>query len=722
MKMKGYLVKLAPLVMGAVLAGCDIGPDGLNTAFDSAEEAYSSSSSSGSGARTVTISGVAAKGLISGGVVNIHPIVNGVLSNTPVGESVSTNSAGNYSVTINQYDGNPFVVRVTSTDSTTMKCDLAAGCGAGFAFGSFVPLTDVNFSLDAVVPPIPTQSSSTGVNLSVLTHTAAQVALNDLSSLTDTSLSSVTAAVSRANSSVANRFGVIGNLTSLPVVDLTSPAALVNVQRSVLEYNLLNVGVVEALLGGDNTASIASSVGQFSTQYVTQGGLADRELTNTTSVTLAEILSRASSVIDAISATDTDNILNLSQLSSTIEANQQLAENGSTTPTEGEADPQFDSELAMVKAMVGEVRKVGTAINDGFESEQSIIDAIVDTDLESHMQGLSVAAKAIGNAHDAYEMDSQLTAYEDAETGVMVSIAADETTVTYAVDSSIEVSTGATVLVGLNAIDTGSSIEETAGENTTTTMADVELAITGSAATATATMMINSGSMLKLSNIEVISNDGEVPTTGMEGTDIQLLLDATVSETASNLDASFAGTIDFMAEGLVFNDTSAANEVMTVHTATLSLGGTFSAANGDSILASANVISEASDFNFLTEEMDDSFADASYTVTLSLTTLTNIAPKVTVTLTGERASAMSDDVTIRISYGAIVLTSSTTTGEDSSQLVITDKNNVILTVNEDAQGVVSGNVTYNETEYATIDESSGFLAVSYSDGVNETLW
>ena len=277
----------------------------------------------------LTVSGVAAKGLVNGGVVNIHPIINGVLSTSPT-QSGQTDENGAYSITINDYDGNPFVVRITTTAETTMRCDLAGGCGDGVDFGADISLDDTDFSLDAVVPTI--TDPTTNVNLTTLTNVAAGVALSALDSGTATD---ITQAINNANTAVANRFGLTGNVTNLPVVDITNPASLATADQSAIQYNLYNASLVESIMSENNLSSIGTAVNEFTQQWLSQGGIADTAAPGSIGVTLADVLSSANQVISEIENRDTGNTLNLDQLQNTINQNQQQAQNGSTTPTGG---------------------------------------------------------------------------------------------------------------------------------------------------------------------------------------------------------------------------------------------------------------------------------------------------------------------------------------------------------------------------------------------------
>ena len=289
----------------------------------------------------VTISGAAAKGLIFGGIVNIHPIINGALSDTSLVDGTTSTDDGTYSVQIADYDGSPFIVRVSAADdgSTTMRCDLAGGCGGGVNFGGVVTIDDADFNLDAIVPPVTDPTAQ--INLSVLTDTATSVALDALATGGDTTLEAAITAIANANSSIANRFGITGDITTLPIVDLTNPAAVAAASNNTLDFNLLSAGIVEALMDGDPVLSIAAAVQAFATQFVSDGGLADTENVPSTTVTLAEILAQASSIIDAIDAEDTEGLVDLTVFQDALDDEAvDLDANGSTEPDPGTPDSE----------------------------------------------------------------------------------------------------------------------------------------------------------------------------------------------------------------------------------------------------------------------------------------------------------------------------------------------------------------------------------------------
>ncbi|PCK02942.1 MAG: hypothetical protein COA42_21780, partial [Alteromonadaceae bacterium] len=264
----------------------------------------------------LNVSGTAAKGLVLGGVVTIHPVVNGVVDTGLVLGSGTTDANGRYSVTISDYDGGPFfvVISAAADGTTSMRCDLADGCGDGSQFGGSLALSPGNFELQAIVSP--TLEDDVLVNISLLTGTVAAVAVNALQNSGGTSTAAVTEAVANANAEVAGRFGVAnsGDLTELPIIDLTNPSDFLFVSDNDVAYNLLNAAVVEALMADDDTLTVDIAVQRFYEQYVNNGGLADTEVVDSTAVTLAEILTEASDLIDVIELEAQDVNLNLGAL------------------------------------------------------------------------------------------------------------------------------------------------------------------------------------------------------------------------------------------------------------------------------------------------------------------------------------------------------------------------------------------------------------------------
>lgn len=712
---KGSKKLLLPIGLSAVLSACDIGPDGLGSAFDSAADAYNQTSSSSSSAPVqVSISGVAAKGLVIGGIVNIHPIVDGVLNtNTTLGSGVTDNT-GSYNVNVNSYDGNPVVVRVTTSDTTTMRCDLAGGCGDGFDFGSDVPLNDSSFNLDAVVPPI--SNPTANVNLSVLTDTATSVALDSLSSNTDTSLSNISQLVRNANQSVANRFSISGDITQLPVVDLTNPSALTNVANDVIQYNLLSSSIVESLVNSDNTLSIAQAVNNFATQYTTNNGLADTETEASTTVTLAEILAQAGSIIDAIQTRDTGSLLNLNSLASIIDANQSLAQTGSTTPTNGTPSEGNLDDLAIVKSMVNALRLVGNQA-DGFDVEQTMVDSVVDGDLDDLLEALSTTMGIIGSAWEAYSDDNTITSYTDPENQVTVSISAGETSTLYSVDTSVVTESLASVTVVLSVMDIASTLSSTETETSTDTTAALNLSLTGTLTSSATTMVIEDGSSVVLSNGSAASSKSTLEES-LSLDSFAFDLSTMITDTATG--NMFDGTLGLDITNLSSSTDANGGETQTMDSLSVTVGGEFSDSQSNTLSASLAINSTDADFNFAADETTSEYASASFTLVFN-TDREGTYADMQVQISGTRNSLDDADLNITVTYGSEILVTEVDSGTELLNLTITNQSGAALTLSEALNGDITGNITLNDVEYASISNDLGFIVISYSDGFNETF-
>ncbi len=344
-----------------------------------------------------------------------------------------------------------------------MKCDLAGGCGET-PFGGSVGLTDTTFNLDAIVPSVTAESVS--VNLSVLTDAASELALSALS--VNSTAADASLIIANSNSSVANRMGIVGSLTELPVIDITNPTEVASVDEDVLEYNLYNAAIVEAVISGNQEATITSAINSFSQQYASGGGIADTEDSESTTVTLAEILQTSSSVITAITQVEGGNELNLASLTTQLTANAAQALEGSTEPEDGSLGGGEGevSELLAVKRMVNDLRNLGTGINltatESFSTQIELAGETFDADSGAVMKAMSMAAGSMAYAWQAHMDDDTIASYVDEETGITVTISDSDGVITYAVDTTLditidEVSTAVDVL--LTGIDNNSSID-----------------------------------------------------------------------------------------------------------------------------------------------------------------------------------------------------------------------------------------------------------------------
>lgn len=766
-------------VLGITLSACLFAACSSNNNSNSNNNG-SSSSSIPSVPASVAITGKAVKGLISGGVVSVYPVVNGALDESTSLGTATTDDAGAYSISIENYDGSPVAVRVTAADdgSTQMKCDLAAGCG-DVPFGGSVGITDTSFNLDAIVPSVSTESVS--VNLSVLTDTASELALSALSAGSNAADASVV--IANSNSAVANRMGIIGNLTELPVIDITNPSEVANVDEDVLEYNLYNAAIVEAVIGGNQEETITSAINSFAQQYANGGGIADTEDSESATVTLAEILQTSSSVITAISNAEGGDQLNLSSLATQLTANADQASQGSTEPSDGSlGDGQGEvSELLMVKRMVNDLRALGNGINmteaDSFAEQIDMAGETFDADSGAVIEAMAIAAGAMSYAWEARMDDDTLNTYFHEETELTISISEDSGIVTYSIDADVPVD-GVEVAVVLSGVDNNSTmdiveneVEETSGLRNITTDLDfsVDMSLTGEASSSLVAMQIVEGSFTgslvgdiaeQRDDSGTSANGGDSDTESFELVDLVFDLEISLKELSSADPITFEGNLGLSVASLsldieetdsntydqngYWNGMATWSESAMVGAVSFTLSGGFTSESGKSVMASLAVLAGASDLEYVcsgsegyvegewtyqdscTEESEQAYVDINFTLAFSLD-VTGISDDVSVSITGTRTDLENATVDLEVSHDAAMFElefDSTNQTDSTSSFTITNQAGVVATLTETqtANGEsVSGSIVFNGITYAAIDDDLGFVRIAYIDGSNESL-
>jgi len=716
---------------------------------------------------TITVSGKAAKGLVFGGVVDVHLIVDGIPADTTIESGLTNTTDGNYSLQSENNTGAPFLVRVSAADdgSTTMRCDLANGCGENIEFGDDVIINDPDFTLDAIIVPT---GETMEVNVSVLTDTAATIALENLANNSGVSIEESLTIVSNANSSLANRFGIQGDITTLPVVDLTDPSAVAAASNNTLIFNLLSSAIVEAMIGGDPTLSITDAVRGFSTQFITNGGLADTESSPDASITLAEILAHASNIIDAIQTSDTNGLTNLATLESIIDTNQRLAQNGSTIPHPGTPTDPTLSDLDKAQAMVQSLRELQAASftdAEAFSERVELASNSLDNDAGDVIQALIYAAEAIGSASNAHSDDNTITTFTDSDTNITVAIATTNTDITYDVETTINVgSTPVAVAVDITAIDKNSNAFLDEMDDTTneiSTAFTVGLDIQGTASSDYAELDITSGTVTVMAAIiEETLTDSDTETVDADITDFTLDLNVSLSEVSSSTTPdpiTFTGNILLSIDNVVVDSSKTGTYVMgddgpvsfletwdesiTFDEVTFLLVGKFEAPSGANLSASVRMAADGTDFTYSCsntsgipgDEMCNSDSDL-VDITLNATTKVDVSgisteEGIKLSVIQSRTDAQNDDPLIIMSYDETLLTimpseEESTNGTSELTLIVTNQNNVtmIMIQTEAAnESVISGNITVNGVEQATISDDQGTVIITYIDGFNESF-
>lgn len=710
---------------------------------------------------TFELTGQASKGILSGALVSVYGIANGLLDTDSVLASATTGSDGGYTLDIPQSSlGAPIVVRVTPADSgTSMRCDLPSGCGGEIEFGGDLSIAaDSGLSLDAVItsaqPAIPT-------NVTVLTDLAADVAIGAFEP--SATASEVASLIARANSQVADRFGLVGDLTRIPVIDVTSAsavsAAIEAGNLNVVQYASMNAAIVQAVIT-DGATSIEDALAKFSTAYNTSGGIAGNT-SDAAATGLDEILGAARAVLMSIEQRSGGSV-DLSGIDAELAAEQALA----ATEEPDQFDPGTPSDttgktgLEIVKAMVGDVRDLSLTIGGNALGEGATIDSVSEafalqleaadlatsSDVMVAVQALSMAVNAIDETRVAHESDQALTSLTG-QNGVEVSIAESDDTVDFTVTQTITVVQDELehqVEVNLTASNTETYVDASEG-NTTDFSGSITYSIAGSAMTDALKLSVNEGSAATIADLDAVIVDD--PTTG--GTnqnhslgEVSFALDLALAQLATetvtdpiSVNGAFsvkvtnvavelletADTGDFEASaGLVNMQFSGSVQNTSGEKYRFAF-----AANGD---ASGVTYTEFWDStsDVVTGESEDNFAqlNASLQFTADLAgQLDVVKVKVSAARTG------LDDGTFLLSLvypgKKLVIEQKVVDGVAEGTLTARNQDGVVLSVTQTEvaeETVVSGSISLNGVEYATLATGdNGLMTITYTDDTFESL-
>jgi|GEM_PF-3275896 len=256
------LTTLLILLLCSLLAGCLVDdlkgqPNNTDGKTDGVDEHH------------FYVSGRIVKGVFEGANVRAYPIVGGQQALEPVAESV-TDARGSYQLRIpREYIGKSALVRASTLDAR-MKCDLMKGCGQQ-DFASWVLLENESLFIDIGVPEL----RESGIyNGSVLTHLGFAVAKTRLPEGISANGISDTAAeltISKANSEVASTFGVIGDLPSLNIVDVTDPDERASADSAVLHYSLINAVAVATAIDAYAEPDFSQALFKLTNQFAESG-------------------------------------------------------------------------------------------------------------------------------------------------------------------------------------------------------------------------------------------------------------------------------------------------------------------------------------------------------------------------------------------------------------------------------------------------------------------
>ena len=347
----------------------------------------------------VGLSGAAIKGVVADGVVVAHEIDSSGVAVTTALETTTTDQNGDYSLTLpSSFSGGPLLLRLTANDTgtTTMKCDVAAGCG-GAVFGETFVVPS-NFEMSAVLGDSSAGDEVTA-NLTALTTLAAKHAASKSGGLT-------TENIEAASTQAADTFGLTGDINQFTPVDLTDPDDVAAADPDAILNALYSAGILAALL--DDGRDVADGLNNLAQEFADQDGnlIVNDTGFDSVVISLLEILEGAQAVIDIIDEGD-----------ATIAANIALAllDAVATTPGEfsnGEPSPNVgDTKLNKAKAMVNDVRTIGAAttvaaVETGavaFQDQIRMAGDLIDQDATDTVEVLENVFAAIGATIDSLD-------------------------------------------------------------------------------------------------------------------------------------------------------------------------------------------------------------------------------------------------------------------------------------------------------------------------------
>ena len=460
-----------------------------------------------------SISGTASKGLILGGAVTAYLINTDGTKGDEVGTATTDTTDGSYELTLDtSYNGEALIIEITATDGSQMKCDLSV-CLANddaelaITFGELYTLPS-DFELSAVSSG--SDSDTISINITPLTNIAAALTLDKVAEGI-----APAAAAESSNYQIADLLGLDGDVTELPIVDLTDPTAINDATADALDANLKSAAVVEAALSDSNAGtSLEDALDSFVTQYVASGGVAETEGADvdTSSVSIEEIAAASQVLTNAI-VTELEGVSaeddNIAVVKTALMAEEDAAAMGSTEATQGDVPSDFGSEgLRAAKEFVTQVSTFSLATQldsaSAFEQEISLASDLASSDLDANAEALSLATAAIAEAL-IVNNEAAITTYQSIN-GVTVAISVSGDTATYTVDQTLDVedSTGVATtttinLVAVNAVYSN-TIEETEIETDNSFTwnidgtASLNLALSGSVSTAQVSITIDDGS------------------------------------------------------------------------------------------------------------------------------------------------------------------------------------------------------------------------------------
>lgn len=387
--MTTFKKSLLALSIAAILSACDGDSSSNNNDDDDTASAFGT-----------TVSGVAAKGIIIGGTVVARELnADTSVRNANVG-SATTDDSGGYNLTLNNtYEGGSIQISITSNAMTLIVCDISGGCGsrtddvtdnnnaASIDFGEQYRLGDGSLTMTALLPDAQ-DGETLSVQITPFTNMAAVQALSGGTVDSD--------AINKANSSVSNLLGGL-DILALEPVDITNLNG--NESADAVAYAALVASIAElAPTGANGQPNINAAIGNLASSF-TGGSIAAEDNGNSDAViALQEIITQAAIVLSRAGVTDNAGVL--ADLQNDV--NEAVAEGGSGIVTPTPNDNIGDTDVALTRAFIADLRTLGVTINaeieapsQAFDAQLSLADEASDMIQDATFEAVAFGAMAI---------------------------------------------------------------------------------------------------------------------------------------------------------------------------------------------------------------------------------------------------------------------------------------------------------------------------------------
>jgi hypothetical protein len=220
-----------------------------------------------------TVKGRAYAGVVDHGIITVHPITDEGWSFAESVASTSTDASGDFSLSVaKQYLGLPVVLRIRLDEGDLMKCVLTSGCPGQVGFGESFEVGPGGLQLFLAIPELlPGQSYS----ITPFSHIAFKAVEKDVGGArgNGNSLYLIQARnyISRANTRVASRFGLIADLPTLSQIDITDATEIQGKKSSVIRDSIIGNALLQGAGAVYSNLSIIEALDSLATQYVDVG-------------------------------------------------------------------------------------------------------------------------------------------------------------------------------------------------------------------------------------------------------------------------------------------------------------------------------------------------------------------------------------------------------------------------------------------------------------------